>query len=77
MRLVDDDKRGRFTALKEIVSLLGGMVFSFVVGMVMDACDANGNLQYMRAYLAIDSVAHSAGNAAAPYANVFKIVDAE
>lgn len=44
MRLVDDDKRGRFTALKEIISLLGGMVFSFAVGMVIDACEANGNL---------------------------------
>ncbi len=44
MRLVDDDKRGRFTALKEIVSLLGGMIFSFVVGMVIDNCEADGNL---------------------------------
>ena len=44
MRLVDDDKRGRFTALKEIVSLLGGMVFSFVIGNVIDTCEANGNL---------------------------------
>lgn len=44
MRLVDDDKRGRFTALKEIVSLLGGMVFSFVIGTVIDTCEANGNL---------------------------------
>ena len=45
MRLVDDDKRGRFTALKEIVSLLGGMIFSFVIGMVIDNCEANGNLR--------------------------------
>ncbi len=44
MALVDDDKRGRFTALKEIVSLVGGMIFSFVVGLVIDACEANGNL---------------------------------
>ncbi len=44
MRLVDDDKRVRFTALKEIVSLLGGMIFSFVVGMVIDNCEADGNL---------------------------------
>ena len=44
MRLVDDNKRGRFTALKEIVSLLGGMVFSFVIGTVIDTCEANGNL---------------------------------
>ena len=44
MALVDDDKRGRFTALKEIISLVGGMIFSFVVGLVIDSCEANGNL---------------------------------
>lgn len=44
MRLVDDHKRGRFTALKEIVSLLGGMIFSFVIGMIIDNCEADGNL---------------------------------
>ena len=44
MALVDDDKRGRFTALKEIISLVGGMIFSFAVGMVIDTCEANGNL---------------------------------
>jgi len=37
MSLVDDDKRGRFTANKEIVSLLSGMLFTFVLGWVMDA----------------------------------------
>lgn len=36
MSLVDENKRGRFTANKEIVSLLGGMVFSFALGQVMD-----------------------------------------
>lgn len=44
MSLVDDDKRGRFTALKEIASLVGGMVFSFVIGLVIDKCEADGNL---------------------------------
>ncbi len=36
MSLVPDDRRGRFTATKEIVSLLGGMVFSFVMGQISD-----------------------------------------
>ena len=36
MSLVDDQKRGRFTANKEIVSLLGGMVFSYLMGATMD-----------------------------------------
>ncbi len=36
MSLVDDKKRGSFTANKEIVSLIGGMVFSFALGAIMD-----------------------------------------
>ena len=43
MSLVDDNKRGRFTANKEIVSLITGMVFSFVIGSVMDYYDSIGN----------------------------------
>ena len=44
MGLVDEDKRGRFTALKEIVSLISGMVFFNIVGVVMDAFEKNGNI---------------------------------
>ena len=36
MSLVDDDKRGRFTANKEIVSLLSGMIFTYALGHIMD-----------------------------------------
>ncbi len=36
MSLVDDNKRGRFTANKEIVSLLSGMVFTYALGYIMD-----------------------------------------
>ena len=36
MSLVDDKQRGTFTANKEIVSLISGMVFSFSMGTVMD-----------------------------------------
>ena len=42
MSLVDDNKRGRFTANKEIISLLGGMVFSFAMGAVIDFFEAQG-----------------------------------
>ena len=45
MSLVDDDKRGRFTANKEIVSLIGGMIFSFVMGTVIDHYEAVGDNQ--------------------------------
>ena len=44
MSLVDNNRRGRFTAKKEIMSLLGGMVFSFVMSNVIDRCEENGNL---------------------------------
>lgn len=44
MSLVDDKKRGTFTATKEIVSLIGGMIFSFTISAVMDTFEANGNL---------------------------------
>ena len=44
MALVDDRKRGSFTATKEMVSLIGGMVFSFSMGLVIDNFEAAGNL---------------------------------
>lgn len=44
MSLVEDKKRGRFTANKEIISLIGGMLFSFVMGNVIDSFEARGEL---------------------------------
>lgn len=44
MSLVDEHKRGRFTANKEIVSLLGGMAFSFGLGQIMASFGENGQL---------------------------------
>ncbi|MBR2989247.1 MAG: MFS transporter [Clostridia bacterium] len=44
MTLVDNHKRGAFTATKEIVSLIGGMTFSFVMGTVIDHFEATGNV---------------------------------
>ncbi len=45
MSLVDDKKRGRFTANKEIVSLLGGMAFSYFMGVLMDHFEALGDMR--------------------------------
>ena len=45
MSTVDDRKRGSFTATKEIISLIGGMLFSFVSGLVIDSFDAAGNTE--------------------------------
>ena len=43
MSLVDDRKRGVFTANKEIVSLIGGMGFTFLMGLLSDYFEARGN----------------------------------
>ncbi len=44
MSLIDDKKRGSFTANKEIVSLVTGVVFTTAMSAVIDAFEASGNL---------------------------------
>ena len=44
MSMVEEGIRGRFTANKEIISLLGGMVFSFALGSVMDSFSNKGKI---------------------------------
>ena len=44
MSLVDDHRRGSFTANKEMVSLISGIVFSYSMGAVIDHFEAMGNL---------------------------------
>lgn len=43
MKSVDKDKRGVFTANKEIASLISGMAFSLLLGYVIDGFKAAGN----------------------------------
>lgn len=45
MSLVDDGIRGRFTANKEIVSLLCGVVFTFLMGNIVDYFKAKNELK--------------------------------
>ena len=45
MSLVDDDKRGSYTASKEMVSLIGGMLFTFLMGAVIDRYEEMENLR--------------------------------
>ena len=45
MSLVDDNHRGVFTANKEIVSLIGGMLFSQGAGILLDHFKAKGEMQ--------------------------------
>ncbi len=44
MSNVRNDLRGIFTAKKEIVSLVGGMAFTFVMGRIVDYYDAIGDM---------------------------------
>ena len=44
MSNVDNGHRGVFTAKKEIVSLIGGVIFSFIMGQIIDAYEAAGNM---------------------------------
>lgn len=53
MSIVDNNKRGSFTATKEMVSLIGGMIFSFLVGSVMDYYEEVGNSMAMFAFCSI------------------------
>ncbi len=45
MSMVDDRKRGRFTAKKEMVSLVSGMIFTLVMSAVIDKLEADGNIR--------------------------------
>lgn len=41
---VNPTERGVFSAKKEIISLISGMIFTFIVGFVIDSFEAMGNL---------------------------------
>lgn len=44
MSRVEEGKRGVFTADKETVSLIGGMIFTFVMGAVIDSFEKDGDM---------------------------------
>lgn len=45
MSLVDNHKRGNFTAIKEAVSLIGGFLFNLGIGAVIDYYEENGQIK--------------------------------
>ena len=45
MSLVDDKERGRFTANKEIISLIAGMIFQFTMSAVIDGYAEKGEIK--------------------------------
>jgi len=49
MSMVDDRRRGRFTAAKDMISLTCGMAFGFTMGLMVDHYEAVGDLN--RAFL--------------------------
>lgn len=64
MMAVDDDKRGRFTANKEIFSLIGGMIFSFAIGAIIehfkDVGDINSAFLFCGIGIFVLAVLHTA-----------------
>ncbi len=44
MSFVPDRQRGRFTALKEAISLISGIAFQFIMGRVIDRYEAAGDI---------------------------------
>ena len=53
MSLVDDKNRGSFTANKEIVSLVSGMIFTFLMGTVIDYYSETGKIRLAFTFSAI------------------------
>ena len=53
MSLVEDKQRGIFTADKEIVSLVSGMIFTFVMGIAIDYFSETGRISLAFVFSAI------------------------
>ena len=53
MGLVKEEKKGVFTSIKESVSLVGGMIFSFVMGYLIDRYEENGEIRNAYILLAV------------------------
>lgn len=64
MSLVDDHRRGIFTANKEIISLLAGMFFSFGMGAVLDHFVAIGQIRSAFILAAVVSFVLTVGHTA-------------
>ncbi len=64
MSLVDDKKRGTFTANKEIISLISGIVFSFALGSMVDYFEAKQKMQTAFILCAVGIVVLTVGHTA-------------
>lgn len=59
MSLVDDKKRGDFTAIKEIVSLISSCVFIYLIGLVLDITNKKTAFLIMGVILFVIMVLHT------------------
>ena len=59
---VSPDLRGEFSAGKEMQSLLGGMIFTLLIGFMVDTLEARGRLMSAFLYIALIGLLTSAGN---------------
>ena len=59
---VDPRSRGRFSAGKEIVSLLGGIVFTLIVGKIVDKFESVGNINGAFIFISISIFVLIIGN---------------
>ncbi len=59
---VSPDLRGEFSAGKEMQSLLGGMIFTLLIGFMVDTLEARGQLMSAFLYIALIGLLTSAGN---------------
>lgn len=62
MSMLKNEKRGAFTAIKEIVSLFGGMAFTYGLAFLFDTFEDNGN-QNRRVYMRRDNFGNSNASA--------------
>lgn len=53
LSLIDSGKRGSFTAKKEIVSLLSGMIYTYLIGSAIDKLEYAGNMRTAFILLAV------------------------
>ena len=59
---VSPDLRGEFSAGKEMQSLLGGMIFTLLIGFMVDTLEARGQLMSAFLYIALIGLLTSVGN---------------
>lgn len=53
---VSPDNRGTYSAIKEMISLLGGVIFTLIIGYIVDRFELNGNLHGAFRFISVTMV---------------------